>query len=156
MSEAVEAAIERLREKLIDLTANNRLINFRHGAGIAGSQSVLRFVGKQPDQVFARLWDQKSFYRAGPGAHDKGTRRFLPRTRWNPRARERRCAQPDRRTSSVYLASPVPSGVSVRFRLPAPVSRGSRLSSIRDPISYGHPGMTSPGEDAYAGSVSRP
>jgi hypothetical protein len=35
-------------------------------------------------------------------------------------------------------------------------SRGSRLSSIRDPISYGHPGMTSPGEDAYAGSVSRP
>jgi hypothetical protein len=62
MSEAVEAAIERLREKLIDLTANNRLLNFRHGAGTAGSQSVLRFVGKQPDQVFARLWDQKSFY----------------------------------------------------------------------------------------------
>jgi hypothetical protein len=62
MSEAVEAAIERLREKLIDLTANNRLLNFRHGAGTTGSQSVLRFVGKQPDQVFARLWDQKSFY----------------------------------------------------------------------------------------------
>jgi hypothetical protein len=42
------------------------------------------------------------------------------------------------------------------FRLPAIVFRGSRLGSIRDPISYGHPGMTSPGEDAYAGSVSRP
>ena len=62
MSEAVEAAIERLREKLIDLTANNRLLNFRHGAGTAGSRSVLRFVGKPPDQVFARLRDQKSFY----------------------------------------------------------------------------------------------
>jgi hypothetical protein len=62
MSDAVEAAIERLREKLIDLTANNRLLNFRHGAGSSGSQSVLRFVGKPPDQIFARLRDQKSFY----------------------------------------------------------------------------------------------
>jgi len=62
MSEAVEAAIERLREKLIDLSASNRLLNFRHGAGTAGSQSVLRFIGKPPDQVFARLRDLKSLY----------------------------------------------------------------------------------------------
>ena len=61
MSEAAAAAIERLREKLIDLSASNRLLNFRHGAGVSGSQSVLRFVGKSPDQLFSRLQDQKSF-----------------------------------------------------------------------------------------------
>jgi uncharacterized protein DUF4011 len=61
MSEAAAAAIERLREKLIDLSASNRLINFRHGADISGSQSVLLFVGKSPNQLFARLQDQKNF-----------------------------------------------------------------------------------------------
>ena len=60
MSEAAAAAIERLREKLIDLSASNRLINFRHGVGVSGSHSVLRFVGKSPDQLFARLQNQKS------------------------------------------------------------------------------------------------
>jgi very-short-patch-repair endonuclease len=61
MSEAAAAAIERLREKLIDLSASNRLLNFRHGAGVSGSQSVLRLVGKSPNQLFARLQDQKNF-----------------------------------------------------------------------------------------------
>ena len=60
MSEAASAAIERLRAKLIDLSASNRLLNFRHGTGVSGSQSVLRFVGKPPNQLFARLQDQKS------------------------------------------------------------------------------------------------
>jgi hypothetical protein len=41
MNDAVEAAIEGLRDKLIDLSVSNRLLNFRHGAGISGSQSVL-------------------------------------------------------------------------------------------------------------------
>jgi very-short-patch-repair endonuclease len=62
MTDAVEAAIEALRAKLIDLTANNRLLNFRHGGGAAGTQSVLRFVGKPPNKIFTRLRDQKSFY----------------------------------------------------------------------------------------------
>jgi Protein of unknown function (DUF4011) len=62
MTDAVEAAIEALRAKLIDLTANNRLLNFRHGAGTAGTQSVLRFVGKPPNKIFTRLRDQKGFY----------------------------------------------------------------------------------------------
>lgn len=61
MSEAASSAIERLREKLIDLSASNRLLNFRHGTGISGSQSVLRFVDKYPNQFFTRLQDQKSF-----------------------------------------------------------------------------------------------
>ena len=62
MSEAVAAAIERLREKLIDLSAGNRLLNFRHGSGTTGSQSALRFVGKPPDLIFSRLRDQKNVY----------------------------------------------------------------------------------------------
>ena len=62
MSEAVAASIERLREKLIDLSAGNRLLNFRHGSGTTGSQSALRFVGKPPDLLFSRLRDQKSYY----------------------------------------------------------------------------------------------
>jgi very-short-patch-repair endonuclease len=61
MSEVAAAAIERLREKLIDLSASNRLLNFRHGAGVSGSQSVLRFIGKSPNQIFARLQEQKGF-----------------------------------------------------------------------------------------------
>jgi hypothetical protein len=61
MTDAVEAAIQALREKLIDLTAGNRLLNFRHGSGTSGTQSVLRFVGKPPDKIFSRLLDQKRF-----------------------------------------------------------------------------------------------
>jgi very-short-patch-repair endonuclease len=62
MSESVAAAITRLREKLIDLSARNPLLNFRHGAGTSGSQSVLRLVGKTPDFLFSRLHEQKYFY----------------------------------------------------------------------------------------------
>ncbi|MGH7098647.1 MAG: DUF4011 domain-containing protein, partial [Stellaceae bacterium] len=61
MPEAVAAAIEELRKKLIDLTPKNPLLNFRHGAGGGGSQSVLRLVGKTPDFLFSRLHEQKFF-----------------------------------------------------------------------------------------------
>jgi hypothetical protein len=77
MSEAAAAAIERLREKLIDLSANNRLLNFRHGAGVSGSQSVLRFVGKSPDQLYTRLQDHKSFaVQPVPAPSDRELREF--------------------------------------------------------------------------------
>jgi very-short-patch-repair endonuclease len=77
MSEAAAAAIERLREKLIDLSSSNRLLNFRHGAGVSGSQSVLRFVGKSPDQLFSRLQDQKTFIiEPVPAPSDREIREF--------------------------------------------------------------------------------
>lgn len=61
MSDAVADAIERLQEKLIDLSARNPLLNFRHPAGVTGSQSVLRLVGKTPDFLFSRLHEQRFF-----------------------------------------------------------------------------------------------
>jgi hypothetical protein len=77
MSDAAAAAIERLRDKLIDLSASNRLLNFKHPAGVSGSQSALRFVGKPLDQLFTRLRDQKSLIvEPVPPPSDRDLRQF--------------------------------------------------------------------------------
>jgi hypothetical protein len=107
MSEAAAAAIERLREKLIDLSASNRLINFRHGAGISGSQSVLRFVDKPPDQLFTRLQDHKSFIvQPVPAPSDRDLRDFYRETGGIPGLEgedERTRARPDAARWAKYL-----------------------------------------------------
>ena len=59
MSEAAAAAIERLRERLVDRTANNRLLNFRQGANVSGVPSILKVVGEPLNRLFARLQEQK-------------------------------------------------------------------------------------------------
>jgi hypothetical protein len=77
MSDAAAAAIEKLRDKLIDLSANNRLLNFKHPAGVSGSQSALRFVGKPLDQLFSRLRDNKSLVvEPVPAPSDRELRQF--------------------------------------------------------------------------------
>ena len=55
MKDGIGRALENLRAKLIDLTANNRLLNFKHGSGVSGSQSVLRIIDELPDQLWNRL-----------------------------------------------------------------------------------------------------
>lgn len=47
--------LERLRERLLDLTARNKLLNFTHRSG------AIRIVDEIPDQLFQRLTDGKSF-----------------------------------------------------------------------------------------------
>jgi very-short-patch-repair endonuclease len=59
MSE-VALAIEALRAKLIDLTARNPLLSFRHGSGNTGSQSALRLVGTPLETLFDQISEQKS------------------------------------------------------------------------------------------------
>jgi very-short-patch-repair endonuclease len=107
MSEATAAAIERLREKLIDLSASNRLLNFRHGAGVSGSQSVLRLVGKSPDQLFSRLQDQKSFVaQPVPVPSDRELREFYRESGGIPGLEnedERSRARPDAARWAKYL-----------------------------------------------------
>ena len=107
MSEAAAAAIERLREKLIDLSASNRLLNFRHGAGVSGSQSVLRLVGKSPDQLFTRLQDQKSLViQPVPVPSDRELREFYRDSGGIPGLEsedERNRARPDAARWAKYL-----------------------------------------------------
>jgi hypothetical protein len=116
MSEAAAAAIERLREKLIDLSASNRLLNFRHGGGVSGSQSVLRFVGKSPDQLFTRLQDHKSFVvQAAPAPSDPDLREFYRESGSVPGLEnedERNHARPDAARWAKYL------GWDVSYELP--------------------------------------
>lgn len=50
------AAIERLRKRLLDLTAKNRLLHFPHRPG-----SCLRIVDKLPDVIFERLMKGQEF-----------------------------------------------------------------------------------------------
>lgn len=107
MSAAAAAAIERLREKLIDLSVSNRLINFRHGAGVSGSQSVLRFVDKSPDQLFARLQDQKNLVvQPVPAPSGRELRDFYRETDRIPGLEsedERNRARPDAARWAKYL-----------------------------------------------------
>jgi len=116
MSEAAAAAIERLREKLVDLSASNRLLNFRHGAGVSGSQSVLRLVGKSPDQLFSRLQDQKSFVvQPVPAPSDHELREFYRGSGSIPGLEsedERNRARPDAARWAKYL------GWDVSYELP--------------------------------------
>lgn|GEM_PF-1672055 len=65
----VEAGLERIRTRLLDLTNRNRLLNFIHR-----QSSSIRVVGVRLDDVFKRLLDgQKSLY-ALFLSHRKNTR----------------------------------------------------------------------------------
>ena len=46
----IEAGLERIRLRLLDLTNRNRLLNFRHA-----EKSSLRVVNELPDELFYRL-----------------------------------------------------------------------------------------------------
>jgi len=49
-------SLERIRKRLLDLTARNRLLNFRHTAA-----QTVRIIDELPDPVYQRLIDGKSF-----------------------------------------------------------------------------------------------
>lgn len=55
VKDGIGRALENLRAKLIDLTANNRLLNFKHGSGVSGSQSILRIIDELPNELWNRL-----------------------------------------------------------------------------------------------------
>jgi very-short-patch-repair endonuclease len=52
----VVAGLTKMRKRLLDLTARNRLLNYRYG-----KKSSLRVVDEFPDQLFTRLIDGKEF-----------------------------------------------------------------------------------------------
>ena len=49
-------SLERIRKRLLDLTARNRLLNFRHTAA-----QTVRIIDELPDPIYQRLLDGKSF-----------------------------------------------------------------------------------------------
>ncbi|WP_211234061.1 DUF4011 domain-containing anti-phage protein Hhe [Chitinilyticum litopenaei] len=53
---AVPPNLEKLRNRLLDLGARNRLLNFSHGRG----KRYVRVVDEQPDQLFSALLNDKS------------------------------------------------------------------------------------------------
>ncbi|GAB3382576.1 DUF4011 domain-containing anti-phage protein Hhe [Azotobacter armeniacus] len=53
---ALPASLEKLRSRLLDLSARNRLLNFSH----ARSKRFVRVIDELPDQLFAKLTEEKS------------------------------------------------------------------------------------------------
>jgi very-short-patch-repair endonuclease len=117
------AVLQRLRRRLLDLTANNTLLNYRHP-----KSSSLRIVDEVPAQVFERLVDNGHFSFAplseppeerrgsgGPESHEQ----LLLDASHDPRARasaERRASQARREARRLQRAAEL--GVNPSFDLP--------------------------------------